>query len=444
MTKRPTIFSRAGRIAIFLSPVVFTLSCAKPGFESATTLADQTTGNVGCESFQSKFYDQLYQFPMAQKPLPSEQDMRDAFSKSVRTGQLQSLSVGDQERISEELSNLYRLLAVDSLQKLGQQNASDQEKLSLLAALEIGDSSTPEKEELQAQIKAEFTKIETLVGATGATCSKAPTTTQPNTPPTLETPPSIDAIKSGTLFSQWKATQTPVVYGALKVFSTAYQSCEAGILPALDRSTPNVQGVTVIGNHPDGIGLKRVITNIDDVLRSHPYLHNYRKPASNCFDITKNLPIYDYGGRPATSTGTFNLFKSAGSGTTALGTDCSGYVYMAIASSGLRVKKSTAMKAVTINGISSTLFTNPQKNGLTCFDYVTFKNNESLKPGDIIAKAGHVVIVETVGQDQAIARMVQKLRWSMSLASQAAPLSRLSKFANEGRRECSSGRLVHE
>ena len=37
--------------------------------------------------------------------------------------------------------------------------------------------------------------------------------------------------------------------------------------------------------------------------------------------------------------------------------------------------------------------------GLTCFDYVTFKNNETLKAGDIIAKAGHVVIVQSVGAD---------------------------------------------
>ncbi len=395
MTKQRTICLRLSGIALLLSSVLIVLSCAKPGSEGASSLAENAGESVGCKSFESDFYDQLYQFPVAHKSLPSEQDMRAAFSRSVQGGHLQDLTAGDQVRVSEELTNLYRLLAVDSVQKIGKQNSTDQEKLALLAALEIGDASTPEKEEIQGQIKAEFSKIDQLVGSTGAKCSKAPS----NTAPAIDGAPSPDIAKSGTLFSQWKATGPSVLYGALKVMSTAYQSCSAGVMPALDKSTPDVHGVTIVGNHPDGIGLRRLITNIDDVLKSHPYLHNYRKPSSRCYDVTKNLPIYDYGGRPATSTGTFDLFKSSGSGTSALGTDCSGYVYMAIASGGLRVKKSATMKAVAVNGITSTMFTNPQKNGLTCFDYANFKNNDNLKSGDIIAKAGHVVIVQAVGSD---------------------------------------------
>jgi hypothetical protein len=142
-----------------------------------------------------------------------------------------------------------------------------------------------------------------------------------------------------------------------------------------------------------------LITNPNDLVKSHPYLKNYRKPASSCFDISQNMPIYDYGGRPSTTTGTLNLWKNSGSGTAALGTDCSGYVGMSIATSGLRVKKSTAMKAATVSGLTSTMFTNPQKNGLTCFDYVKLTATSGMKPGDLIAKAGHIVVVESVGKD---------------------------------------------
>jgi hypothetical protein len=389
--------ARALRLAAVLSPVVFSIACARPSSQGATTLADNASDIVGCENFQSNFYDQLYQFPQTKTALPTEQEMRAAFAKSVSASRLQNLSASDQARVSDELTALYKLLAVDSLTKLRQENATSQQKLATLAALEIGDSSTPEKEELQAQIKQEFSKIDLLVSGTQGTCAKPPSNTGA---PTLDAShPSADASQANTLFSQWKATRPRVIYGALKAMSVAYQSCDVGLLPALTTQTADAVGITDYGLGPDGIGHRRLITNITDLFKTHPYLQSYRKPSASCLDVTKNLPIYDYGGRPVTTNGTFDLFKNAGSGTAALGTDCSGYVFMSIAASGLRVKKATALKAVTINGINSTLFTNPQKNGLTCFDYTTFKNNDTLRAGDIIAKAGHIVMVESVGSD---------------------------------------------
>jgi hypothetical protein len=72
---------------------------------------------------------------------------------------------------------------------------------------------------------------------------------------------------------------------------------------------------------------------------------------------------------------------------------------MSLASAGLRVKKDTTAKAVTVSGISSRMYLDPQKNGLTCLDYAKFSSSSSLQPGDIIAKSGHVVIVGAVGKD---------------------------------------------
>ena len=134
-------------------------------------------------------------------------------------------------------------------------------------------------------------------------------------------------------------------------------------------------------------------------MRTNPYFKNYSKPSASCFDVTKTPLIYDYGGRPVTTTGLYDLFKNSGSGTAALGTDCSGFVYMAVTSAGLRVKKGTAIKPSLIAGATSSQFTNPQKNGLTCFDYVKFSGRDSLRAGDVVAKNGHVFLPARRGLD---------------------------------------------
>lgn len=394
MTKSNTPFARLhGRLVAVLSLLTLT-ACGGFSTENAKTLVDNASPSLGCESFESDFYDALYKFPQTRSSFPTEAEVRTAFAGK-------NLSPA----LSEELTSLYRLLAVDGLRKLGEENASEQDQLSTLAAMEIGDQTSPEKEELQSQIQAEFAKVRTL--AAGTTCAKSPNDSGNNGASGTDgtsggaTAPGIDsaAPKAGTLFADWKASRPRVIYGALKTLSTAYQSCDAAQVPALDKNTPDAVGITIVGKHPDGVGNKRLITNINDLLKSHPYLHNYRKPASSCYDITKNMPIYDYGGRPSTSNGSLNFWSNSGSGTAALGTDCSGYVGMSIATSGLRVKKATAMKAVTVSGITSAMFTNPQKNGLTCFDYVPLTKTAGMRAGDIIAKAGHVVIVESVGAD---------------------------------------------
>lgn len=372
MTKQKKTFARLAAVLSFV-PLS---ACGNFSGQNAKTLVDDTSSSIGCASFESDFFDSLYKIA-ENGNLPTEQQVRAAFAdKNLKP------------EVTEELTNLYRLLALDGLRKLGEENSDPSQQIATLSAMEIGDQTSPEKEELQAEIRAQMARIKQLTA--DSTCGKTPL---PDATPDATIP------KAGTLFAQWKASRHRVIYGALKTLSTAYQSCEAAQVPALDNKTPEAIGISIVGRHPDGIGNKRLITNASDLMKSHPYLKNYRRPASSCFDITKNVPIYDYGGRPSTSTGTLNLWKNSGSGTEALGTDCSGYVGMSIATSGLRVKKATAMKAATVSGLTSTMFTNPQKNGLTCFDYVKFTSTSGMKPGDLIAKAGHIVMVESVGAD---------------------------------------------
>ncbi len=375
MTKQKTFSTRSkrARIAAFLSLLPLT-ACGNFSGQNAKTLVEDSSQSIGCSSFESDFYDSLYKIT-ENGNLPTEQQVQQAFAGKNLSPQL-----------ADELTALYRLLAIDGLRKLGQENAEPSEQIATLAAMEIGDQTSPEKEELQSQIQAQLAKIKQMTAQSA--CMKAPAAD-----------PEVSAPKAGTLFAQWKASQPRVVYGALKTLNTAYQSCDASQVPALDKSTRDAVGISVVGRHPDGIGNKRLITNASDLMKSHPYLKNYRKPASSCYDITKNMPIYDYGGRPSTSTGTLNFWKNSGSGTEALGTDCSGYVGMSIATSGLRVKKGTTMKAATVSGITSSMFTDPQKNGLTCFDTIALTATAGMKPGDLIAKRGHIVIVESVGRD---------------------------------------------
>lgn len=394
MTKTKKPFApRSALVLAVLSPLV--LAACAPSFGASEDLANKATDVVGCESFHSDFYEELYKFPMQQKALPSETDMREAFAKAVGQGRLSQLSSADQVRLADELSELYKLLALDSVRALGHENASDDQKLQDIASLEVGDSSTPEKEELQTRIKAEFSKLDTLLQQTATpACAKAPGFVEAPTTGLTD----VDGT-AATMFSAWKASQPRAVYGALKTMAVGYQTCDIDRAAVVSKSTPDVQGIKDLGVGADGIGHRRLVSSASDVMRTNPYLANYRKPSSSCFDVSKSPNIYDYGGRPVTTTGLFDLFKNAGSGTTALGIDCSGFVYMAMATSGLRTKKATPLKASTIHGITSTLFTNPQKNGLTCFDFAKFSGNDTLRAGDVVAKAGHVLLIKSVGSD---------------------------------------------
>ncbi len=393
MTKNESGFwrVRAGFMAAVCSPLIFAAGCARPS-AGATDLANTATDVIGCSSFQNDFFDQLYKFPQEKKSFPNEVEMRSAFAASLAHGRLSHLSNTDQQRVADALTDLYKLLTVDTIRILGDENANAHAKFSDLAAIDIGDSSTPEKEALQARLHEQLSKIETLAQTSGAPpCAKAPATESPSM--------TVSSPAVGTLFSAWKSSHPRAVYGALKTMATAYQSCNITGAPIVDKTTPDIQGIRDLGLGSDGVGHRRLVTSASDVVRTNPYLENYRKPASSCFDVTKTPLIYDYGGRPVTSSGSFDLFHNSGSGTAALGTDCSGFVYMAFATSGLRIKKGTPLSASRIEGVTSTLFTNPQKNGLTCFDYIKFGAKNTLRPGDVVAKAGHVFMVKSVGPD---------------------------------------------
>jgi hypothetical protein len=139
------------------------------------------------------------------------------------------------------------------------------------------------------------------------------------------------------------------------------------------------------------------------VLRTHYYFAATR-PVENqaCGQLRRNPLIYDYGGKPFASSGTrgtLNVFRDAGSGTDALGIDCSGYVFSAMASAGLRVVAGESLKAQNVYGINSARFMRAPDSGLSCFRYASVSATQSLLPGDVVASDGHVFLVDWVGDD---------------------------------------------
>ena len=394
---------RATSVSLVLSALVLASACAQ-NTGSGAALAENSGNAIGCPAFADTFWDELYKFPTAQKEFPTETEMREHFTRAVSEGRLKSLSDGDKNRAVESLVELYRLVALES-KNLAMEEEVEDKTFGALVQLELGDRSTPEKAAIQDRIEKEMKVLEDLAATleSAAPCTDAKPAPAEPSPGTSHVPtpaPTPSAGGSSTLLSNWKANLNPAVYGARKTMATSYQSCDAVSVAPLDASVPNLQGIKIVGKAGDGIGSLREISDVGALVRSHPYLRNYRRPRSSCYDVLSNPPIYDYGGRPVTSgdPGTFDMFRNQG-GTKVLGTDCSGFAYMALATAGLKVKPAGRLKAVTVHGITSRSFVNPKATGLTCLDYAKFSGSSSLRPGDILAKPGHVLLIDSIGTD---------------------------------------------
>ncbi len=373
------------------------LSGCVGGFEgSVKSLADQASETVGCSAFRDEFWDGLYAFPVNGEPFPTEDAMREAFESSLANGRLQAATRQERRQVSDALAELYRLLALDGVRSLAQTSNAKGQILAALASLEMGDRTTPEKADLQKKITEQLSIIERIVA------SIPELRTQSCSEGGLEDGKSPSTPQAGSLFDSWRKSRHPAVYGALKSLATIYQSCEAGQLPAITNATPSIEGISIVGTHPNGAGLKRQITDLEALIRSHFYLSSYQKPVGSCHPVTLTPPIYDYGGKPYTDPGddaSLDFFKDAGTGTSELGIDCSGFVYSALAASGLKLKKDGRLKAIGVHGVNSVMLMNPQNNGLTCLAHATFDQTKNIQPGDIIASNGHALIIDTIGPD---------------------------------------------
>ncbi len=237
---------------------------------------------------------------------------------------------------------------------------------------------------------------------------------------------STDEIKqdSGARAKQDSYSQTnSSVFGARAAMATAYQSCDSVVAHnPLRAEDPDIDGIRTFCCHPDGHGQKRTISNLSKLLSTHHYLKGREFSAqgvenlldsshfkasestgSQCLTAHQFPLIYDYGGRPlidqTNRNAPFDFFRDAGTGTKVLGVDCSAFVFLAFARAGLKFVAKRTLNPVDLYAFDSNDYLTPESSGMTCMRPVLLTKDSSLQAGDVIAKPGHVFIVDSVGTD---------------------------------------------
>lgn len=343
---------------------------AQAALFNTESFSQSLSSSLGCSQFRDLFWNELYR---------QVQSLDN--TDSLREKRLSRIATGDAgiDLLGSELTQLL-LQEAPLLLQIKNKN----QLLEVLTSLELGDQSTPIKKTLYQKADYYLSKIEKRAQEYNFECEN-------------EDEEKI-IRKSRALKSFLPNAGT----GVRKTLATFYQSCSMLDLAPLKYADPSVQGISISGTHSDGVGKKRIVSSVTKVNATHHYLKNLTAPAEQCLDVRLNPPIYDYGGKPHASSALdspLDFFKNAGSGTSAMGIDCSGLVFANLASVGLKLKSSTALKAISVNGISSTMLSNPSANGLDCLERVSFSEQESLREGDIISKPGHTVSVYSVGAD---------------------------------------------
>ncbi|WP_413291475.1 hypothetical protein [Bdellovibrio sp. HCB337] len=378
-----------------LLPVFFVAlsACAPKNFEALQQVANDSTNAIGCANFESKTWDAVNRYLQEEKSIPTAEELKEHFKLSLVNMKAPAESLTDEklEALAKSFEQLFEVLLQDAPKA---ENVQDAEALfALLSALELGDHTTDSKVKLQSKVETQFTKIRSQVAAMNVEC------TTPETPE--ETGPEEEAPRE---MDPERVTVLPLpVFGMRFTFATAYQSCQSLSEPIMSDSTSEIaqDAIKITGMHSDGVGSKRIISSLPSLLATHPYYKNVNSYGSKCLKGSTYPMIYDYGGKPYAAVGstTLNMFKNAGGGTSVLGMDCSGYIYSALATAGLRLKPGTNMKASGVSGISSTMYVEPQKNGLSCLAKITLTPTSNLKAGDIVAVPGHVLMIDSVGND---------------------------------------------
>lgn len=324
---------------------------------------------LGCRTFESIFWDTL-NADLLKDRFPDVS----ALKEKLRQGAGDVVATDEQ---SKQVEFLIDSVLTDLPREEGLQTA--RQLLEWTSALEFGDTTTPARLEWYLKLRPSLQALSQ--GRGDADC-----------------PVADDELGA---MSVARGPAQDAQSGLRWAFATAYQSCQALAKAPVDLTTPDVQGIKTWCCHPDGVGFRRVIEDLPKVLQSHPYVSS-DAPAAGCLDQRAKPLIYDYGGKPqAISGNALDFHQDAGDGTTALGIDCSGYVFTSLATAGLRLKSGMSIKASSVFAVSSGSFVEFE-NGpspMDCLERVPFRTGAGLAPGAIAAVYGHVLFVDTVGAD---------------------------------------------
>lgn len=372
------------KIVVYLSILLLAAGCAKSQSESLKISTETAAGAIGCKQLQSKMFDSMYSYLDTEKETPDLSELQ--FFISEKIDQLaKEQNIQDSKKLAQYKTEFNKVFEIMLAQAKDLKQIPDAKThLQTLIEMEMEDQSTQANIQLNSKLAEQFAKVNTLSESLELSCNDT-STTNPEVVASAPTTPT---------------TKTRMVAGMSNVISTAYQSCKAIQIAPITGSTPSVSGITRLAqNHSDGVGGRRVVGNLSLVQQTHPYIKVAgTNTSSSCFDVNRNPLIYDYGGEPSVASNTLSFFKDAGSGTSVLGVDCSALVSSAAAVGGLRYKPGVDNKAIFIRQ-SSGKFIDATASGFTCYKNIPVSKTETIKPGDIAAVSGHVVMVDSVGAD---------------------------------------------
>lgn len=382
--------------SILLGSIALSVGCMnnKPRIVESSQKAAEA---IGCSSFKSKVYDSMYDYLDNEQEAPALSDFSSALNSQIDAIALAQKIDNPEavDQLKQNISELYKVL-IEKAAELKQTKTS-KEHLQTIIEMEMGDTSTPENVELNKVAAKSFSKVDQSVEALDVQCGQG-TTEEPGDPAVVDQPVD-NSSGSGTISDAPVAVaQKSVFAGSQNVLVTAYQSCSVLELPDMSAATADVQGIVRTGTHSDGIGGVRKVSSVSSVQNTHPYIKVAGGAQAGCFNVRSNPLIYDYGGSASIANNVIDFSKNAGSGSSALGVDCSAYVSASIAAGGLRYKPGTENKAIYIRQNSSK-FINAASSGFTCFNNATMTPTQSIVAGDIVGVSGHVVIVDKVGAD---------------------------------------------
>ena len=376
------------KIYYLFTPIMLIQACTPPMSSKDIAMLAIETGS--CDSFETFFHDKIqFSFQKTQE-LPEAQEVINEFEIALKK-KLGEHTL-DQEKLHEMKSNLKDLYSII---------LTEAEKDSSLKDLIKLEYQTHNNKELQNKYNQSLKTYTSTLKAQNNDCNPL----EDENTKINEDEEEIDDGKEQkvlTFYDKLKAKTTRAQFGAIKSFAVAYQSCTAHSQEAISDSFKKVEGIVITGTHPAG-GSIRVITDMNRVLRTHPYIINNRVPSSaECANPENNPKIYDFGGKPyATSdkNSTLNYFINGGSGSKELGVDCSGYVYSALMSAGLKLATNKPLRARGVYATPARAWKN-LGSAMNCFKKVKAGiKYEAVQPGDIFASNRHTFIINKVGED---------------------------------------------
>ncbi len=393
-----------------MSILISILSCAPLGLKSGNLQTIDDTiqhpitvdysdfSNIfkktGCQGFQSHVWNYIYKIVSIEngKPPPYHTVKEKIIKRIHELTKDHPASEEDIKQFAMRFVEVYAL--VTEFMDQNREEATD-----TLVHLEYGIVE-PNHTEFIEKLRATFAELDRIAKALNQECQEESPTYASEERSVLREPSSDSNDKWDIRwFHTMRKNLHPLVYGARKVMSTAYQSCSVLDLPlmSLDHST---EGIYTTSRHSSGNGWRRAISNLNAVNQSHYYLSQMSIPNTNqCLNIYQSPLIYDYGGKPSTTLHSINLFRNSGSGSRSLGVDCSGFVASAMASAGLRLKPRVFIRPIHVKSVNSWMFKNARRNNLSCLQQQDISAENPIRPGDIIASNTHVVIVESTGPD---------------------------------------------